>query len=189
MCLANLWNAKSSLGSIPSQRNDCILIIACKIIAPPYPLSYLTSTFLTHEIITQLSLSENGCQVPLSSAGESSWKLCVCLCVIVLIPTCNCTGEMTACVFVCMHVCKVSVRGQCRDLTQWQALGHPPTSWYVCGTLQLEPLHVTALVPSCPFTRNDWPIWGTQTHIHTQWVTSDVGLLWHFPRASSSVHS
>lgn len=130
----------------------------------------------------------------LSGAFEFSWRellktVCVCVCVIVLIPTCNCTGEMTACVFVCMHVCKVSVRGQCRDLTQWQALGHPPTSWYVCGTLQLEPLHVTALVPSCPFTRNDWPIWGTQTHIHTQWVTSDVGLLWHFPRASSSVHS
>lgn len=77
------------------------------------------------------------------------------------------TSTTTAFVFVSMHVCKM-LHALCtsvlQDPTQWQALG-PPPAFCVWDSLwdfvQLEPLHVMALVPSCPFTHNNWSSWGT----------------------------
>ena len=133
--LSLLWNAKSSLGSRWSAQAKWLHLVKPAKLQPILSPSHAELCFLTHEVITKLSLWENGCQVSLHSAAKSSWKLCV----LMLIPACNHTSDMTARVFVCMHVCKMlhaSVSVQCRDPTQWQALGHPPTTWYVCGTLR-----------------------------------------------------
>lgn len=73
------------------------------------------------------------------------------------------------CLCVCEHAC---VQNAARTLYQCTSRSHTvtgtgtPTCFLCVGLLmrfcvQLEPLHVMALVPSCPFTHNDWSSWGT----------------------------
>lgn len=90
LCLSLLWNAKSSLGSTTTVH----LLWPAKL-QPTISPFLSNQCFLTHEAITEMSLSENGCQVSLNSENS--------LCVLVLIPACNRTGDMTACVLGCIH--------------------------------------------------------------------------------------
>lgn len=60
------------------------------------------------------------------------------VCVLVLIPACNCTSDMTACVFMCMHVCKMLHA----SVPVHMGIPHSDRHWdthlllyYVCGTL------------------------------------------------------
>lgn len=73
------------------------------------------------------------------------------------------------CLCVCEHAC---VQNAARTLYQCTSRSHTvtgtgtPTCFLCVGLLmrfcvQLEPLHVMALVPSCPFTHNNWSSWGT----------------------------
>ena len=117
-------------------------------------------------------------------------------CVLVWIPACN---QWHDCLCVCVHACVQNA--PC--LRTGAALGShtaagtgTPTYFMVCVwesvwdcvCVQLEPLHVTAPVPSCPFTRNDWLTLDTHTRTHThnlahtlpEWVTSDMGFLMAF---------
>lgn len=74
------------------------------------------------------------------------------------------SSSMTA--FACMHVCKtLHTLYQCttgipysnRHSDAHRLFSDSVWDFFV----QLEPLHVIALVPSCPFTHNDWSSRGT----------------------------
>ena len=77
--------------------------------------------------ITELPLSDSGCQVSLNSDAECektlhvfSYKSCI-----------NATSDMTACVFVCMHVCKMLRTGAALGSHTAAGTG-TPTYFMVC---------------------------------------------------------
>lgn len=178
MRVSLLWNAESSLGRRWfTQTKWPYTYYGLLNYIPLYCLSFLTSvlehmkSFQNCHHLLSLSLCEHQHAVlPVTWLPVRLWA---CMCVKCCVPLYQHTTQIP---HSKRHWDTHLFNGMCVGLR-------------VRLCVQLEPLHVTALVPSCPFTHNDWPSWDTHTHTLPAWVTSDMGLLWHFPRTSSSVHS